>query len=347
MPETNTLYIDDKKGSVDFGISGINSCNSKSEKSTVENICFDNMIAESKQIKEVINIARKVAQTDVSVILIGETGVGKELFAQSIHNESKRRNSPFRSINCSIIRKDLLEEKMFGRNADAFSNKENGKGLLEEADTGTVFLNEIGQTDISIQNTLLGILETKSFIKAGDNSATKIDVRFISSTNRIPEQLIESDNFRRDLFFSIGVVKIEIPPLRNRKADIEPLAHLFIKDLSEKMNRKIYKTEKDFIDRLTRYSFPGNIRELRNVIERAIIMTDGDILMSSSLPKEFFVQEMMTASNNLSLSLNEIEKIHILKVLRQANGNKTKTAEILGIGLTTLYRKLQAYIIDS
>ena len=345
MTQIYTLHIDNKEVPMAFGNSGVKYYSSEAGKNSAENVCFDNMICESKEIKEAINIARKVAQTDVPVILLGETGVGKELFAQSIHNESKRKKSPFIPINCSIIRKDLLEEKMFGSNADPFSNKENRKGLLEEADKGTVFLKEIGETELSIQNTLLGILETKSFIKAGGNLATKIDVRFISSTSRIPEQLIGSNNFRRDLFFRIGVVKIEIPPLRNRKEDIEPLAHLFIRDLSAKMKREINKTEKDFVDKLTRYSFPGNIRELRNVIERAIIMTEGDILKSSALPKEFFRQEVLTSSNN-SLTLNEIEKSYILKVLRQAKGNKTKTAEILGIGLTTLYRKLQAYRIE-
>lgn len=311
----------------------------------MEKFSFENIIARSKEIKKTIEIARKVAQTDVPVLLLGETGVGKEIFAQSIHYESRRRTSPFISINCRAGGRDLSESEMFGFKADAFAS-ENKKGLFEQAESGTIFLDEIGELDSSLQAKLLGVFETKSFIKTGDITPTEVDVRIISSTSRNLEKEIEINKFRKDLYYRIGVVKIEIPPLRNRKEDIEPLALFFISDFSAKSKRNINEIEKDFLDKLNRYSYPGNIRELSNVIERAIILTDGEILKASSLPKEFFTEKSIASSLHSSSTLDEIEKHHILKILRQTNGNKTKTAEILGIGLTTLYRKLQSYSIE-
>jgi len=307
---------------------------------------FENIISESKEIKETIEIARKVALSDVPVLLLGETGVGKKLFANSIHNESIRRESLFVSINCSVIDSNLLESEMFGYKTDTRSGSGNVKGMFEEANSGTVFLDEIGEMDSSLQAKLLGVFETKTFIKTGDLLPTKTDVRIISATDRNLEQEIEINKFRRDLYYRIGVVKIEIPPLRSRREDIEPLARFFIRDFSIKMKRNIEDIEKDFLDKLKRYSYPGNVRELRNVIERAIILTDGDILRVSSLPKEFFKEATIAARENSSSTLDEIEKHHILKILQQTKGNKTRTAEILGIGLTTLYRKLQSYSIE-
>lgn len=305
----------------------------------MEKKVFENIIGASKEIKETIEIARKVALSDVPVLLLGETGVGKKLFANSIHNESIRRESPFVSINCS----NLLESEMFGYKTDTRIGSSNLKGMLEEANSGTVFLDEIGEMDPALQAKLLGVFETKSFIKTGDMLPTEVDFRIISATTRNLEQEIEINKFRRDLYYNIGVVKIEIPPLRNRREDIEPLARFFIRDFSIKMKRNINDIEKDFLNKLKRYSYPGNIRELRNVIERAIILTDGDILRVSSLPKEFFKEPTIATQENSSSTLDEIEKHHILKILQQTKGNKTRTAEILGIGLTTLYRKLQSY----
>ena len=236
---------------------------------------------------------------------------------------------------------------MFGYKAGAFTGAvKNKKGLFEEANSGTIFLDEIGEMDSSLQAKLLRVLETSSFIKPGDTKPSEVDVRIITATNRDLEKEIERNNFRKDLYYRIGVVKIEIPPLRNRKEDIEPLAQFFINDFSRKMKRSIKTIDKDFLDKLKEYDYPGNIRELKNVIERAIILMEGDILKSSSLPKEFFKEEMKKNQLSASLKMDEIEKQHILKVLHQTNGNKTKTAEALGIGLTTLYRKLQAYGLE-
>lgn len=314
------------------------------EKGVKGKYCFENMANESKEIKETIKIARKVAKTDVPVLIVGETGSGKEFFAQSIHNESSRRKSPFVTINCNTAARDLLELEMFGYKIRVFTEAERNKnGLFEEANSGTVFLDEIGGLDPSLQTKLLQFFENKSFIKIGDTLPAESDARIITATSMNLEQEIETNNFRRDLYYRIGVVKIEIPPLRNRKADIEPLARFFINEFSGKMNRKIKTIGKDFLEKLTGYNYPGNIIELRNVIERAMILTDGEILTSSSLPNEFFKDKCNLIQADSYPTLNEIEKQHILKILRQVNGNKTRTAEILGIGLTTLYRKLQTY----
>ncbi len=314
-------------------------------KKDIEEFVFADIIGESKEIKETIEIARKVALTDIPVLLLGETGVGKEIFAKAIHYESSRRESPFIQIKCSAHRSDLLETEMFGNKMNPLivSGK---KGMFDEACSGTIFLDDILELDPFLQAKLLEILEMKSDFKTRNIILPESDVRIISATNRNPEHETEINKFRKDLYYRIGVVKIEIPPLRKRKEDIEPLARYFIKEFSDRMKRSIKGIDKDFIDRLISYSYPGNIRELRNVIERTVILTDGEILKAPSLPKEFFEEKSSVPNVHSSSTLDEIEKHHILKILRQTKGNKTKTAEILGIGLTTLYRKLQEYRIE-
>ena len=315
------------------------------EKSISDKYNFDSITGDSKKINEAKEIAIKVAQTNTSVLLLGETGTGKELFAQAIHYSSQRNKFPFVAINCSAIAKELLESEMFGYKAGAFTGAiKNKKGLFEEANFGTLFLDEIGELDLSLQAKLLRVLEINEFIKPGDTKPTKVDVRIIAATNRNLSKEIENGNFRSDLFYRISVVKIELPPLRERKEDIEMLAEYFINHFSKKLKKEIKHCSKSFWEALIQYSFPGNIRELRNVIERAIILTDGNILTEKSLPKEFLNNPSSTQIDNFILE--EVEKSHILKILNSVNGNKTKAAEILGIGLTTLYRKLQSYNIE-
>lgn len=315
------------------------------EKSISDKFNFDSITGDSKKIIEAKEIAIKVAKTNTPVLLLGETGTGKELFAQAIHYSSQRNKFPFVAINCSAIAKELLESEMFGYKAGAFTGAiKNKKGLFEEANFGTLFLDEIGELDLSLQAKFLRVLETNEFIKPGDTKLTKVDVRIIAATNRDLISEIENGNFRSDLFYRISVVKIELPPLRERKEDIELLAEYFINHFSKKLKKEIKNCSKSFWEVLKQYSFPGNIRELRNVIERAIILTDGDILTEKSLPKEFFNDTSITKSE--ILTLEEMEKIQIIKVLNSVNGNKTKCAEVLGIGLTTLYRKLQSYNIE-
>lgn len=310
---------------------------------------FDNIIGNTVAIRQAIEIARKAAETDVPVLLLGETGTGKEIFAQAIHHAGSRKEQPFIAINCSAFAKDLLESEMFGYKAGAFTGAtRNKKGLFEEAHKGTLFLDEIGDLDLALQAKLLRALEEQSFIKAGDTKPTRVDVRLIAATNRNLEKEIEGGNFRADLFYRIGVMKIELPALRERPEDIPLFTEYFIRDYARKMKRNITEVSAAFMERLKEYSFPGNIRELRNVIERAVILSEGQKLTEQQLPKEFFPEKpgIPATPEESSGRLETIEKQHILKILQQTGGNKTRAAELLGIGITTLYRKLQRYGID-
>jgi two-component system, NtrC family, response regulator len=314
------------------------------ENKVTEKFNFENIIGNSKKIKDAIEVAKKVSLTDVPVLLLGETGTGKEVFAHSIHYASERRKNNFVAINCSAFAKDLLESEMFGYIAGAFTGAtKNKKGLFEEAHNGTLFLDEIGELDLSLQSKFLRVLESNNFIKAGDTKPTQVDVRIITASNRNLEEEIEKGNFRADLYYRISVMKIEIPSLRQRQEDIRQFAEFFIKLFSQKLSKNIRNISTQFFQQLESYNFPGNIRELRNIIERAVILSDGLSLNESSLPKEILHK---TGLNSHSLNLEDVEKNHILSILEQTNGNKTKAAEILGIGLTTLYRKLQAYGIE-
>jgi DNA-binding NtrC family response regulator len=315
---------------------------------------FDNLIGSSAALKAAVELARKVSQTDTPVLLTGETGTGKEVFAQAIHYSGKRSQNPFVAVNCSAFAKDLLESEMFGYKAGAFTGaNKNKKGLFEEAHCGTLFLDEIGEMDINLQAKLLRVLETQTFIKPGDTKPTKVDVRVIAATNRDLEEEIRKGNFREDLYYRIGVFKIEIPALRERPEDIPLLAEHFVKFFASRMNRKIEKIDPEFINRLKKYSFPGNIRELKNIIERSVILTDSNVLEADVLPKEFRngnsnanILQNTLETTRPNLSLAEMEKHHIKRVLDFCEGNKTKAAEILGIGVATLYRKIETYQLD-
>ncbi len=312
------------------------------EKNVSEKFNFDAITGSSVLIKNAKEIAKKVAATDTPVLLLGETGTGKELFAQAIHYSSGRKDKAFVAVNCSAIARELLESEMFGYKAGAFTGAaKNKKGLFEEAHLGTLFLDEIGELDLSLQAKFLRVLETNEFIKPGDTKPTKTDVRIIAATNKNLEEEIGSGNFRSDLFYRISVMKIELPSLRERKEDLELLTRFFVGHFSRKLKKDIKDISKGFFESLKQYRFPGNIRELRNVIERAVILSEGEILTEKTLPKEFFAGS--NALHQETTLLDEVEKNHILKILESVNGNKTKAAEVLGIGLTTLYRKLQSY----
>jgi DNA-binding NtrC family response regulator len=309
---------------------------------------FNAVTGSSQIIRESIDMAKKVAGTDAAVLLIGETGTGKEVFAHSIHNGSPRRSKAFVAVNCSAIAKDLLESEMFGYKAGAFTGAvKNKKGLFEEANEGTLFLDEIGDMDISLQSKLLRAIETNSFIKQGDTQPTTVNVRIIAATNKNLEDEIAHGRFRTDLYYRLSVMKIEIPPLRNRREDIPALMEVLVKQYSQLIKKNIGSIDPEFIDKLSRYSFPGNIRELRNIIERAVIISEGSALKAEYLPKEVSGKTAAAPQQyNASLSLEDVEKAHIKQTLELVSGNRTKAAEILGIGITTLYRKLHAYGLE-
>lgn len=303
---------------------------------------FNTILGNSKPIKEAISLAQKVAVTDTTVLLLGETGTGKEVFAQAIHYESTRKNKPFVALNCSGFSPDLLESELFGYKAGAFTgaNKDK-KGLVEEANGGTLFLDEIGEMSLDLQAKLLRILENQSFIKVGATTTNKVDVRIIAATNRDLKQQADSGNFRLDLYYRLSVFTIHLPPLRDRKTDIPLLTDFYLKSFAQKVNRSLLKMDEQLMAKLHHHQWKGNIRELKNVIERLVILNDGEIISTTNLPQEFFIDE----PNINALDLQSVEKHHIQKVLAHTKGNKTETARLLNIGLTTLYRKIEEYKI--
>lgn len=318
------------------------------EKQLSDKHSFDNIIGKSKPILKAIELAKKVAVTDTTVLLTGETGTGKEVFAQAIHQASPRAKQNFVAINCSAFSKELLESEMFGHIAGAFTgaNKDH-KGLFEEANNGTIFLDEIGEMSLELQSKLLRVLETGEFIRVGDTKPTTTNVRIIAATHRNLQQEIEQEHFREDLFYRISTFQIHLPPLRERVVDITAIATHFIHASSAKNNKKIKSVSNDYYEALKIHQWKGNIRELKNVIERSVILCDNDLTIEH-LPAEL-QQANNTNPKQKTLSAFELasaEKLHIQKVLNYTNGNKTKTAELLGIALTTLYRKLNEYGLE-
>lgn len=301
---------------------------------------FDTIIGAAPSIKQAIELAKKVAATDTTVLLLGETGTGKEVFAQAIHQDSNRRDKSFVAVNCSSFSKELLESELFGHKAGAFTGAiKDKKGLFEEANNGTIFLDEVGEMPAELQARLLRVLETGEFIKVGDTKTVKVNVRIIAATNRDLQKAIEADHFRSDLFYRLSVFQISLPSLRDRIKDIPALADYFTKMFAAKTNKAVPSLQKEYVAALQQYDWPGNIRELKNVIERSVIL-DGNELTISTIP---FNIQPNTNSNLFSYELAAIEKQHIQKVLQHTNGNKTESAKLLGIGLTTLYRKIEEY----
>ena len=306
---------------------------------------FDRVIGSSPAIQQTLALARKVAATDTSVLLTGETGTGKEVFAQAIHYAGPRKHRRFVAVNCSAFGHELLESEMFGHKAGSFTGAVKDKrGLLEEADEGTIFLDEVGEMNLDLQAKLLRVLEEGTFIKVGETQETRVNVRVIAATNRNLEQASEAGIFRLDLFYRLAVFQVKLPSLNERLEDIPALASYFVDTLSVRVGKKVRSMHPAFSKALQQHFWKGNIRELRNVIERCIILTDTDQLTPDLLPPDF-EQAPLSAQPPLphSLDLSHVERNHIQRVLEHTEGNKTKTAELLGIGLTTLYRKIHEY----
>ncbi|HWV66338.1 sigma-54 dependent transcriptional regulator [Chitinophaga sp.] len=306
---------------------------------------FGSILGESPEIQAAIALAEKVAPSDMTVLLLGETGAGKEVFAQAIHQGSHRRQQPFVAVNCSAFGREILESELFGHVAGAFTGAvKDKKGFFEEARGGTIFLDEIGEMAIELQAKMLRVLETQEFYKVGETRPTKTDVRIIAATNRQLEQEIATGHFRSDLYYRLSAFQISLPSLNERRKDIPLLAGWFLQQIAPKMNKRISGMTPAFLQALQQHSWKGNIRELRNVIERAAILTDTDILDTPVLPFDF---QQGTGEEASSLKLADMEKVHIIRVLAHAKGNKTRAAELMGIGLTTLYNKIKEYNISA
>lgn len=307
---------------------------------------FDSIIGSSNGLKQAVALARKVSDTDVPVLLTGETGTGKEVFSHAIHYASPRSQYPIMAINCSAFSKDLLESELFGYKAGAFTGAMKDKpGLFEVANHGTVFLDEIGEMAFDLQARLLRVLETGEYIKVGDTKPTKVDVRIISATNRDLKKEIENGHFREDLYFRLSVFQIHLPPLRERKEDIEMLAETFLKRFSTKLKKEIKGMTSEVVDILKGAEWRGNIRELKNVMERSAIVCDEEVTVQD-LPIDLQCAGMDEEQGKEEFELAVIEQKHITKVLQYTRGNKTEAARLLKIGLATLYRKIEAYHIS-
>ncbi|MCA5006307.1 sigma-54-dependent transcriptional regulator [Sphingobacterium bovistauri] len=313
------------------------------EKQLGEKHSFDNIIGHSQPLQKAIDLAKKVAPRNTTVLLTGETGTGKEVFAQAIHQASDRCKQNFIAINCSAFSKELLENELFGHKLGAFTGAtKDQKGLFEEAHKGTIFLDEIGEMPLELQAKILRVLETGEFLRVGDSKAIKVDVRIIAATNRELEKEIESGHFRSDLFYRLSVFTILLPSLKERKSDIKTLAEYYVNYFAVKSNRKPFSLTEDYLSALEANEWKGNIRELKNVIERSVILSDDQELHIDTLPIEM-QYKTNTVPEMSAFSMASVEKLHIQKILNHTAGNKAEAARLLEIGVATLYRKIEEY----
>ena len=301
---------------------------------------------------EVLNTARKVALLDkTSVLVTGESGVGKGMLARAIHYNSPRAVQQFIEINCAAIPDNLLESELFGYEPGAFTDARRRKiGLIEKADHGTLFMDEIGDMSLPIQAKLLKVLEEQSFTRLGGTEIIKSDLRIITASNKNLKKAINDGEFREDLFYRLNVVPISIPPLRERKEDIIPLTLYFIKKLNQDLHRSFQGISEEAVDTLQDYEWPGNVRELRNVVERIMALHHNQEILLTHLPYEMRYQlessELDVLKEAVSeeqyITLSQLEEKYIKQVLKYTAGNKSKAAKILGIHLTSLFRKLKS-----
>ena len=308
---------------------------------------FEDMIGESVELKRVQQLARQVAPTDSTVLLEGPTGSGKELFAQALHQASARKAKPFVAVNCSAFPKDLLESELFGYKKGAFTGAlTDKKGLLEEANGGTLFLDEIGELELNVQAKFLRVLEMQQFTKLGDTKPTSVNIRMVAATNRNLKLEAAEGRFRPDLYYRLSVFTIQVPPLKDRTADVAPLARHFLQHFAARLSKRLPGLADDTLALLERYPWPGNVRELKNVLERAAILAPaGEPLAAAYLPDEFHAlgRPARPGADPADDSLRALEARHIGKLMGDLDGNKPEVAKRLGIGLTTLYRKLEEY----
>ncbi len=319
------------------------------------------IIAESDKMKEVLRLVKRVADTDTSVLITGESGTGKELIAQALHRLSNRNNSSFVDLNCAALQDTLLESELFGHEAGAFSGARNRKlGLFEIADKGTLFLDEVMEMPLALQSKLLRALETRSFFRVGGIKKVEVDVRLVAATNRKAEQAVAEGIFRADLLYRINSFEIQIPPLRERPEDIEPLAHHILQKLAGVNAPELSPST---VAALTAYHWTGNVRQLRNCLERAVLLADNNRITPKELPPEVVykmteprvsmsytntqaVNSVDSFQNPEPTALRETERRQIVQALEKTSWHRGKTADVLGISPSTLYRRLREYGLD-
>ena len=313
-----------------------------------QSFSFDAIKGKSEGMQQAVALARKVSATDVTVLLTGETGTGKEVFAQAIHRNSLRKENAFVAVNCSAFSKDLLESEIFGHKAGSFTGAmKDKKGLFEVADNGTIFLDEIGEMAFELQAKLLRVLEAGEYIKIGDTKPTKVNVRVISATNRDLKKEIEQGNFREDLFHRINEFTLRMPSLKERQEDILLFANFFLDQANHELDRHLIGFDAAASNALQTYSWPGNLRQLKNIVKRATLLAQGSYITLTELGYEL-VESSSASPTSTSLSLHDeaTEKKRILEALQQTGNNKSKAALLLGIDRKTLYNKLKLYNIQ-
>jgi two-component system NtrC family response regulator len=313
------------------------------KKEVKDSMKFESFVAESDRMKEVIGLIPRIARSDSSVLVLGESGTGKELVARLVHEASPRKNNRFVAISCAALPETLIESELFGYERGAFSGAEKRKiGKFEMANTGTLFLDEIGDLPVTIQVKLLRVLQEFTFERLGSNLPIKADVRLICATNQDLMKKISEGNFREDLYYRLNVITMELPPLRDRKDDIKPLIDHFINKLAEKGRKKVMGVSREALNKLVRYDWPGNIRELENVIERALVLCRGDWIESADIPLKVESEKQDFRGESLA----DMEKQHIRDMLGKTSWNLIETATRLGIHRNTLRLKMKEYGIE-
>ncbi len=314
---------------------------------------FGHMVARSRNMQEVFDLAEKVSRYDTTVLITGESGTGKELVARGIHYSGNRANMSLISVNCGGIPETLLESEFFGYKKGAFTGaNQDKKGLFEEANKGTIFLDEIGELPMNLQVKLLRVLQESEIRRVGDSREIKIDVRIIAATARDLQEEVNRGNFRQDLFYRLNVMPIKIPPLRKRKEDIPLLADYFRKRCCESLHKSLRGIDRETMTYLENYSWPGNVRELENVVERACVLTDGDILGIEDFPEEVKTAgstdqfERIFDGFSLKNAQRILEKKLIEKALTETGGNRTQASRLLEISHPSLLSKIKTYEID-
>ena len=303
---------------------------------------FEGIIAKSPKMVKIFELIKTVAPTSATVLITGESGTGKEVIARAIHHQSQRHNKPFIATSCAALPETLLESELFGNEKGSFTGAvERRKGKFEAADKGTLFLDEIGEIDANTQVHLLRALEEKKITRVGGNEEIEVDVRIIAATNTNLRAMTEEGKFREDLYYRLNVVTIDMPPLRNRREDIMPLAEHFLKKYAKENNRCVKGFSSEVVKFMLNYHWRGNVRELENMIERGVILSKDETITMAELPQELTCQAPVKKR-----TLEALEKDQILKVLDETNGNIAQTAKILGIHRMTLYNKLKKYSID-
>jgi len=346
-----TAILKDKKGKITGGVETFRDISliEQLRKEIQQTYAFEDIISRSHQMQNLFRILPNIAESSTIVLIVGESGTGKELFAKAIHNLSPRKKKPFIAVNCGALPDTLLESELFGYKAGAFTDAKKDKpGRFALAEGGTIFLDEIGDVSPAVQVRLLRVLQEKTYEPLGSVSSARANVRIITATNKNLEELVKNNKFREDLYYRINVVKLTLPPLRDRKEDIALLVDRFIARFNRLHNKHIGSVTDEVLATLLEYNYPGNVRELENIIEHCFVLCQGEVIEMKHLPANLHTKEIgESVAVGRAVTLEEMEKIFITQALRRNNGNRSAAAKQLGIHKTTLFRKIKSLNITS